>query len=59
MPEYLAYTIGRDGHFTGVEPIVGATDAEAIEKANRLVGGQDVELWNGARLVIRLNRKPM
>jgi hypothetical protein len=58
MAEYRAYTVGRDGHFVDAEPLVCADDAEAIEKAKRLVDGHDIELWNGARLVIRLSHKP-
>jgi hypothetical protein len=34
-----------------------ADDAEAIEKAKRMVNGQNVELWSGPRLVIRLEQK--
>jgi hypothetical protein len=37
MPDYRAYTVGRDGHFTGFEPLVCADDAEAIEVATRLL----------------------
>jgi hypothetical protein len=58
MAEYQAYTVGRDGHFSGFEPLVCSNDTEAIEKAWRLVDGYDVELWSGARLVIRLSREP-
>ena len=54
MVEYRAYLVGPDGHFMGTEPIVGAGDGEAIEKAKRLVNGHDIELWSGARLVARL-----
>jgi len=54
MPDYRAYTVGRDGHFIGFEPLVCGDDAEAIEKAKRLVRACDVELWCGLRLVIRL-----
>jgi hypothetical protein len=56
MAEYRAYTVGIDGHFVGYQPLVCADDAEAITKAKRLVDGHDIELWNGARLVIRLNK---
>jgi hypothetical protein len=52
--EYRAYTVGRDGHLNACEPLICASDEEAIEKANRLVHGHDVELWSGARLVIVL-----
>ncbi len=58
MAEYRAYTVGRDGNFIGFDSLVCADDAEAIEKAKRLVNGHDVELWNGPRLVIRLSHKP-
>jgi hypothetical protein len=58
MVEYQAYTVGPDGHFNGFEPLVCSSDTDAIEKARRLVDGYDVELWSGARLVIRLSRKP-
>jgi len=39
MAEYRAYTVGRDGHFLGFEPLICSDDAEAIEKAKRLLGG--------------------
>jgi hypothetical protein len=58
MAEYRAYTVGRDGHFTGFEPLICADDSEAIERATRLVDGHDIELWSGTRLVIRLKHKP-
>ena len=54
MPEYRAYLVGHDGHFIGFEPLVCADDAEATESARRMVDGHDVELWNGARLVVIL-----
>jgi hypothetical protein len=54
MVEYRAYIVGDDGHFVGFEGFVCVDDPEAIDKAKRLVNGHDVELWNGARLVIRL-----
>jgi hypothetical protein len=50
VAEYRAYSVGRDGHFDGIERPTCADDAEAIEKAKQLVDGQDVELWEGARL---------
>jgi hypothetical protein len=58
MADYRAYTVGDDGHFIGVEPLICASDAEATAKAKRLVDGHDVELWSGERLVVRLERKP-
>ena len=54
MPKYRAYTVGRDGHFIGFEPLVCGDDAEAIEQAKHLVGACDVELGCGLRFVIRI-----
>ena len=55
MVEYRAYTVGEDGHFIGCEPLICANDAEATEKAKRLVRGYDIEVWSGERLVIRIS----
>jgi hypothetical protein len=54
MEEYRAYFVGHDGHFSGFEPIVRAHDDAAIDKAKRLVNRHGIEIWNGARLVGRL-----
>ena len=58
MIEYRAYTVGRDGHLNGFEPLVCASDDEAIEKAKQLAVRYDVELWNLDRLVVRLKHQP-
>jgi hypothetical protein len=57
VAEYKAYTVGRDGHFIGYEPLVCVDDSEAIERAKRFVEKHDVELWSGPRMVIRLECK--
>ena len=57
MTEYRAYFIDLDGHFAGFEPMNCADDAEAIERAKRLVARHGVELWSGTRLVIRIPRR--
>jgi hypothetical protein len=54
MADYRAYTVGLDGRLIGFEPLVCADDAEAIEKAELLVGDRSIELWNWPRFVIRL-----
>ena len=51
MLEYRAYKIGPDGHFFEAISFVCADDAEAIEKAKRLVNSNDVELWERARKI--------
>jgi hypothetical protein len=58
VAEYRAYAIARDGHSIGFDSLVCDDDAEAIEKAKRLVESHDVELWSGPRLVILLSHKP-
>jgi hypothetical protein len=58
MPEYRAYRVGVDGHFIGFDPLICDNDAEATEKAKRLVHHHDVELWTGARMVVRLKHTP-
>jgi hypothetical protein len=55
--EYRAYLVDQDGHFVSLEPMVCADDAEAMEKAQRLVDRFAVELWSGERFVIRLEAK--
>jgi hypothetical protein len=56
MVEYRAYAVGIDGHIVGFKALVCADDTEAINKAKRLVDGHDIELWSGARFIIRLSR---
>jgi hypothetical protein len=59
MEEYRAYAIGDDGHFIAFEPMVCSNDAEAIGKAKLLADVSPVELWCGARLIVRLeSRQP-
>jgi hypothetical protein len=52
--EYRAYSVDHDGHFVGFEAMICTDDAEAIEKAKRLVHGFAVEVWSGERFVTRL-----
>jgi len=51
MPTYRIYTVGRDGHFSGVIDIECADDQEAIQKAEQAVDGYDVELWQRGRFI--------
>jgi hypothetical protein len=57
VPEYRAYIVGVDGHFIGFEPLICRNDGEAVAKAKRLLDGQDIEIWSGERLVIRLKSR--
>jgi len=58
MPEYMAYSIGPDGHLVAVKALDCADDAEATGKMECLVEGRDIELWCGDRFVIRFDRNP-
>lgn len=58
MPEYRAYGVGDDGHFSGCELLVCANDEEAITKAKVLSQRHGVELWSGPRLVISMAKQP-
>jgi hypothetical protein len=58
VPEYRAYLIGTDGHFVDAIPFVCVDDAEAAGKAERLVDGHDVELWQLDRKVATFTHVP-
>jgi hypothetical protein len=55
MPEFCIYTLS-DSNTIAKAPkeIECASDNEAIEVANALLDRLDVEVWQGARIVIRL-----
>ena len=57
MVEYRAYLIGVDGHFYRSVPLNCADDAEAVERAKRLLNGHDIELWQLDRKVAMLDHK--
>jgi hypothetical protein len=58
MPEYRAYAVGDDGHFSGYEPLVCANDEEAIAKATIFAQHHGVELWCGPRRVMAMPKQP-
>ena len=58
MPDYRAYILGGEGHrFLRVAEFSSdhADDTAALCAAKKLVDGHDVELWDGGRLVARLD----
>jgi hypothetical protein len=57
MAEYRIYTVGSDGHFIGFTPLFCEDDAQAIQKAEQLLDGHDLQLWSGPRYVGRLKSK--
>jgi hypothetical protein len=40
VPEYRAYIVGHDGHFSEAVPLVCVDYDEAIKKAKQLVDGR-------------------
>ena len=58
MADYRVYTIGDDGNFINSRAFSCDNDPDAIEWAKQLVDGHDIGLRSGARLIIRLERKP-
>jgi hypothetical protein len=55
MPEYLAYVLTEDDHISAPPHFIACdTDQEAIQRSTKLIDGQDIELWEGPRLVTRL-----
>jgi hypothetical protein len=58
VAQYRAYQIGPDGRIKSGVDLDCADDAEAIEAAGQLVGECAVELWQGTRMVARLEVPP-
>jgi hypothetical protein len=53
---YRIYTVGDDGHFLRVEEIDAPDDAKALALAKQRQNGLPLEVWDGARMVTRLDR---
>jgi hypothetical protein len=58
MPEYRVYIVGSDGHFFNSVELECADDDAAMEQAEQLVDGHDVELWQRDRKVATFEHKP-
>lgn len=54
MPHYRLYTLGPGNRISQAVDLECETDAEAIEKARTLHPHEPVELWQGKRLVKRI-----
>jgi len=53
--EYRAYIIGPDGHIERRIDLVCADDDAAKERANALVDGHAIELWQETRKVAQFD----
>jgi hypothetical protein len=51
----LTQSVMMRGLFRRGEPLICANDDDAVAKASALLDGRDIELWTGARLVVRLS----
>jgi hypothetical protein len=58
MAEYHAYFVGEDGHFKQSVVLFCPDDDTAKERAEQLVDGHDVELWQLGRKVATFKHKP-
>jgi hypothetical protein len=59
MKLYRAYVLNAAGQIVGPPTEIYAhDDAEAMEKAAALTDGGEVQVWEGTRLVARLDRAP-
>jgi hypothetical protein len=57
MQEYRAYLKGPDGHIQRRIDLLCVDDTEAKERAQQLVNGQDIELWQRDRMIATFPRK--
>jgi hypothetical protein len=55
--KYRANTVSDDGHFISHRAFVCTNDEDATIWAEQLLDGHLIELWNGDRLVRRIERK--
>jgi hypothetical protein len=57
MTHYRAYLIGHDGHHIQAVDINCTDDDDAKKRAEQMVDGHDVELWEHARRIARFDGK--
>jgi hypothetical protein len=56
MPTYRLYTLTSECHIAGPPNIVDCYDDQAaVVRAKQALDGHSIEIWNGSRLVGRLN----
>jgi hypothetical protein len=57
MPAYRIYSIGLDGYATAADEFECASDRDAIQKTLQVTEGQDKELWERDRFIVRMFSK--
>jgi hypothetical protein len=55
MQEYRAYLLGFDGHIRERMELESETDEEAVAKARQHFNGGAIEVWQGVRIVAKLD----
>jgi hypothetical protein len=58
MRGYRAYLLDKTGHVVKAVELACPDDAAAVNSAQQLVDGHDVEVWELARKVALLKHKP-
>jgi hypothetical protein len=54
MPDYRLYRF-QNGHIKQAVALDCVDDAEAVAEAAQMVDGEILELWQGSRMVVRLD----
>ena len=57
MAHYRAYLIGPDSYFIKAVDLDRADDDAAKKRAEQMVDGHDVELWQHARRIAKFDSK--
>jgi hypothetical protein len=58
MPDYRIYSITQDNHIASRPlTVVCDDDKTAVQHSQKLLGRNDIQLWQGRRLVTRLKAK--
>ncbi|TGN90920.1 hypothetical protein EOW77_0003550 [Bradyrhizobium yuanmingense] len=58
VKEYRAYIVDKDGHVTGRIDLICEDEDVARERAQQLVDGHAVELWQGTQKIDRFDPPP-
>jgi hypothetical protein len=55
MPDYRVYALNKAGRIAGAPTVITCDeDQAAIEAAKLLIAEQEIEVWEGARIVARI-----
>jgi hypothetical protein len=59
MPDYRIYAITQDNHIASTPVTIVCDDTTAVQQSQNLLDRNDIQLWQGRRLVTRLKAKPV